>query len=472
MRKTKVICTMGPATDRPGVLEQLALAGMNVARFNFSHGSHEEHAGRMAALRKIREEYHLPIAILLDTKGPEIRTKTFKSDKVELKKGQIFTLTGEDVEGDENRVSITCETLAKDVIPGTRILIDDGLVEMKVQSCEGLDIHCEVMNNGVISNRKGINVPEIHVSLPYLSDKDKSDLLFGIEQDVDFVAASFTRNADDVHQIRSFLDANGGRAIQLIAKIENREGVLNVDEIIGLCDGIMVARGDMGVEIPEEDVPVIQKMIIRKTRAAGKTVITATQMLDSMMKNPRPTRAEASDVANAIFDGTSATMLSGETAAGTYPLESLQTMIRIIERTERDVNYDRRFQQIVRSSNPDITDAICHATCTTAMDIRAKAIITVTKSGYSARKLSRYLPGCGIIGCATDERVVKQLNLVWGVTPILLHEEKDIFTLFTNALGFSKYLGYVKPGDVVVQTAGVPLGQSGTTNMMKVEIVS
>lgn len=471
MTKTKIICTLGPATDRPGTLEKLVQEGMNVARFNFSHGTYEEHKRRLNELKAAREKYNQPVAALLDTKGPEIRVKSFAAGKVELKPDQIFRLCVADVEGNENQVSITCKELHEDVSVGSRILLDDGLIEMKVEAIEGEDIVCRVVNGGFVSNNKGVNVPGVRLSLPYLSEKDKQDLLFGIEQDFDFIAASFVRRVDDVRQIRELLKANGGSRIEIIAKIENGEGVDNIDEIIEAADGIMVARGDMGVEIPGEEVPVIQKMIIRKVYEAGKKVITATQMLDSMMKNPRPTRAETTDVANAIYDGTTAIMLSGETAAGSYPVEALQTMVRIAQRAEEDIDYRKRFFDYNRSANPNVTDAICHATCTTAHDLDASAIVTVTKSGLSARMISRYRPSCQIVGGTTDEKVSRQLNMAWAVRPFLIKEAKDVFELFDSAVNTAKDAGLLKTGELVVITAGVPLGVAGNTNMIKVESV-
>lgn len=472
MRKTKIVCTMGPATDREEVLLALIESGMNVARFNFSHGSHEEQRKRMEMLRRLRKQCGKPVAMLLDTKGPEIRTGVFQGGKVVLEQGQKFTLTcREDIVGDSERAAVTYPKLYEDEKPGNRILIDDGLVELAVREVKNEDIICEVINGGIVSDHKGVNVPNVHINLPYMSKKDEEDILFGIEQGVDFVAASFTRTAEDVMQIRKLLDENGGRDINIIAKIENAEGVEKIDEIIEAADGIMIARGDMGVEVPDEEVPVIQKMIIKKVYEAGKQVITATQMLDSMMKNPRPTRAETADVANAIYDGTSAIMLSGETAAGRYPVESLQTMVRIAERTEQDVDYRKRFFLHDRKANPDITDAICHATCTTAHDLNARAIITVTKSGRSARMISRYRPDCDIIGCAITEKVSRQLNMSWGVTPVLLEEKDEVFELFDYATAACLEKGLVSKGDVAVFTSGVPIGISGTTNMVKVQIV-
>lgn len=471
MRKTKIICTLGPATDQEEVLKELVNQGMNVARFNFSHGLYEEHKKRMDMLKKVREELHKPIAILLDTKGPEVRVKQFADGKVTLKEGQLFTLTSEDVEGNEERVSVTYNRLYEDLETGMKVLIDDGLIEMKVEKVEHTNIVCRVLNGGVVSNNKGINVPDVNLSMPYLSEKDREDILFGIEQDVDFIAASFVQNKEDILQLRKLLAKNGGEDIKIIAKIENKQGVANVDEIIEVSDGIMIARGDMGVEIPFEEVPVIQKKIIKKVYEAGKSVITATQMLESMIKNPRPTRAEATDIANAVYDCTSAIMLSGETAAGAYPVEAVKAMVRIAEQAEKDINYRKRFFDHARAVNPDITDAICHATCTTALDMNAKAIIAVTKSGQSARMVSRYRPVSDIIGCATSEKVCRQLNLTWGVIPLLLQEESEIFTLFDHAIEAAEKIGVLEKGDLTVMTSGVPIGQSGTTNMIKVQIV-
>lgn len=471
MTKTKIICTLGPATDQPGILDALIQEGMSVARFNFSHGNYEEHERRLNALKEARTKYQKPIAALLDTKGPEIRVKSFAEGKAELKPDQLFRLCFDDVEGNEEQVTITCKELYKDVSIGKRILLDDGLIEMQVEAIEGKDIICRVMNGGTVSNNKGVNVPDVHLSLPYVSEKDRNDILFGIEKDFDFVAASFVRRADDVRQIRKILVDNGGKNIEIISKIENREGVDNIDEIIEASDGIMIARGDMGVEIASEEVPVIQKMIIKKVYEAGKKVITATQMLDSMMKNPRPTRAETTDVANAIYDGTSAIMLSGETAAGRYPVEALQTMMRIATRTEQDIDYRKRFFGYDHKASTNITDAICHATCTTAHDLNASAILTVTKTGTSARMISRYRPGCQIIGCTVDEKVGRQLNLSWGVRPLLIMEENDVIELFNHSVNNARDYGFLKPGELVVITSGVPLGMAGTTNMIKVQTV-
>ncbi|MBE5932769.1 MAG: pyruvate kinase [Lachnospiraceae bacterium] len=471
MRKTKIVCTMGPSTMDENVLRRLIEEGMDVARLNFSHGTHEEQKIRMDMVKKLRKECGKHIALLLDTKGPEIRTRDFEGGKVEIEAGQTFTLTTRDILGDNTITSITYKDLAKDVEIGTRILIDDGLIELKVKDIIDEDLVCEVINGGFVSNHKGINVPGVHLNMPYMSQKDIDDILFGIEQDVDFIAASFVRSAKDVLEIRKLLDDNGGKNINIISKIENAEGVKHIDDIIYVSDGIMVARGDMGVEIPGEEVPVIQKMIIRKVYNAGKQVITATQMLDSMMKNPRPTRAETTDVANAIYDGTSAIMLSGETAAGLYPIESVQTMVRIAERTEEDINYRHRFFQIERRANNNVTDAVCHATCTTAIDLNASAVVTVTKSGTSARNISKYRPVCPIIAGTTSDKVCRQLNMSWGVVPVHLEEKNEIFELFDHAVEAAKDSGLLKSGETVVVTAGVPLGVSGNTNMIKVQVV-
>lgn len=470
MRKTKIVCTMGPSTDKDDVLRQLMLEGMNVARCNFSHGSYEEHKKRMDRIKKFRKELGLPVAILLDTKGPEVRLKSFKDRKVVLEEGQLFTLTADEVEGTKEKVSVTYSRLYEDLEEGMKVLIDDGLIEMKVEKVDRNNIICRVINGGTISNNKGVNVPEVDLSMPYISDKDREDILFGISQDVDFIAASFVQKKEDILQLRKLLEKNGGEEIKIISKIENAQGVANIDDIIEVSDGIMVARGDMGVEIPYEEVPVIQKKIIKKAYRAGKQVITATQMLESMIKNPRPTRAETTDIANAVYDGTSAIMLSGETAAGAYPVEALKTMVRIAERTEEDVDYRKRFFEYDRKVNPDITDAICHATCTTAHDLNAKAIVTVTKSGRSGRMISRYRPECDIISCATTEKVCRQLALSWGVTPILIKEEKEVFDLFDKAIQAAVKADLLKKGDLTVITSGVPIGISGTTNMIKVQI--
>ena len=472
-RKTKIVCTLGPSTDDEKVWRSLIEEGMNVARFNFSHGSHEEQMGRLKMLRKLCDELKRPVAALLDTKGPEIRLMEFADGKVELKSGQTFTLTTEEIMGDVKRVSITYKDLPNDVKPGDTILIDDGLVGMEVRKIEPasgakmdvkgrvpMNIVCTVTNDGVISNKKGVNVPNVELTMPYISEKDYSDIVFAVENDYDFIAASFVRSADDVLAIRKILEEKGGEGIHIIAKIENMQGVQNIDEIIRVSDGIMVARGDMGVEIPLEDVPVIQKMIIKKVSGAGKVVITATQMLDSMMKHPRPTRAEATDVANAIYDGTSATMLSGETAAGMYPVEALKTMVRIAIRTEQDINYLQRFKDRKTMSNPDVTNAISHATCMMAADLNAAAILTVSKSGRTARMISKYRPYSPIIGACLTQKVYRQLGLSWGVAPLLLEEKSEAEELFDYAVDTAENAGLISKGDVVVLTGGERFGQS------------
>ena len=471
MRKTKIICTLGPATDDDNVLRQLMIEGMDVARFNFSHGDHAQHRKNKDRVEKLREELGIPVATLLDTKGPEIRVGDFKEGKVELVEGQTFTLTTEDVIGDQAKVSITYKNLVNDVKPGDTILIDDGLINMKIEKVTSKEIICKVENGGPVSNHKGVNVPRVNLTMPYISDVDRDDIIFGIKNDFDFIAASFVRSADDILEIRKILDEYECDNINIIAKIENMQGVDNIDEIIRVSDGIMVARGDMGVEIPLEDVPIIQKMIIKKVYNADKQVITATQMLDSMMIHPRPTRAEATDVANAIYDGTSAIMLSGETAAGKYPVEALTTMSKIAERTEMDINYKQRFLNNHKDYRSDITEAVCHATCMTAYDLESKSILTVTKSGRSARMISKYRPDCRIIAGSTEEKVVRQLNMSWGVSPVLIKEKAHVLELFDYAVEVAKSKKLVEKGDVVVITSGVPLGKSGTTNMIKVHVV-
>ena len=482
MKKTKIVCTMGPNSNDENIMRQLVKEGMDIARFNFSHGDHEEQKGRMDMLKKIREEENKPIAILLDTKGPEIRTGVLKDGKkVQLEAGETFTLTTDEIVGDNKIVSITYKGLVEDVKAGSTILIDDGLVGLEVVEIKPVakpvntkvnarDIVCKVLNDGVISNKKGVNVPNVDLTMPFISEKDYGDICFAVENDYDFIAASFVRTAEDVMEIRKILAEKGGEDIKIISKIENMQGVRNIDDIIRVSDGIMVARGDMGVEIPLEDVPVMQKMIIKKVCEAGKIVITATQMLDSMMKHPRPTRAESTDVANAIYDGTSAIMLSGETAAGMYPIEAVKTMVRIATRTEHDINYLQRFRQRRTMCNPDVTNAISHATCTMAGDLSAAAIVTVTKSGRTARMISKYRPNCTIIGECLTEKVCRQLNLEWGVEPILITEEQDASQLFEKAVDVAEMAGFVSKGELVVLTGGVPLGVSGTTNLIKVQV--
>lgn len=470
IRKTKIVCTMGPNLFEKHLIAPLMKAGMNVARFNFSHGTYETHQHYYDEVCRIRDELGLPVATMLDTKGPEIRVRSFKNGRVTLQNGQLFTLTTDEVEGDEERVSITYKELPQDIAVGSSILIDDGLIGMQVERIDGADIVCRVLNGGVVSNNKGVNIPNAHLSMPFISEKDHQDILFAIKNGYDFIAASFTRCADDIMQIRHILQENNCHTINIIAKIENMEGVENIDEILRVVDGVMVARGDLGVEVPLEDVPSLQKKLIQRGIAAGKPVITATQMLDSMIKNPRPTRAEATDVANAIYDGTSAIMLSGESAVGVYPVEAVETMVRIALRAEADMDYIRRFSRDT-SASTDVTNAISHATVTSAHDLNASAIITVTKSGSTARILSRYRPACVIVGCTTEKHVWRQLALSWGTVPLMIAEESNTDDLFEHAVDAAVQNGLVHDGELVVLTAGVPLGISGTTNLMKVHVV-
>lgn len=470
IRKTKIVCTMGPNLFEKHLIAPLMKAGMNVARFNFSHGTYETHQHYYDEVCRIRDELGLPVATMLDTKGPEIRVRSFKNGHVTLQNGQLFTLTTDEVEGDEERVSITYKELPQDIAVGSSILIDDGLIGMQVERIDGADIVCRVLNGGVVSNNKGVNIPNAHLSMPFISEKDHQDILFAIKNGYDFIAASFTRCADDIMQIRHILQENNCHTINIIAKIENMEGVENIDEILRVVDGVMVARGDLGVEVPLEDVPSLQKKLIQRGIAAGKPVITATQMLDSMIKNPRPTRAEATDVANAIYDGTSAIMLSGESAVGAYPVEAVETMVHIALRAEADMDYIRRFSRDT-SASTDVTNAISHATVTSAHDLNASAIITVTKSGSTARILSRYRPACVIVGCTTEKHVWRQLALSWGTVPLMIAEESNTDDLFEHAVDAAVQNGLVHDGELVVLTAGVPLGISGTTNLMKVHVV-
>ena len=470
MRKTKIICTLGPSTDKEGVLRELIANGMNVARFNFSHGSHEEHLGRFEKLKALREELGKPVAALLDTKGPEIRLKDFKNGVETLVAGQTFTLTTRDVEGTSEICSITYKDLPMDVEPNGTIMLDDGLIKLQVQTVNDTDIVCTVLNNGKIKNKKGVNVPGVHLSMPYMSQRDKDDIIFGIQQGFDFIAASFVRTAQDVYEIRNLLNQYDSN-IRIIAKIENREGVNNIDSILAAADAVMVARGDLGVEIDFTELPGIQKTIIDRSFSFGKPIVTATQMLDSMMNHPRPTRAETNDVANAIYDGTSVIMLSGETAAGKYPVEAIRTMSKIAERTENDINYRRRFRENDSDSNRDVTNAISHATCAAAYDLEASAIITVTQSGQTARMISKYRPQMPIVGCTTQIATYRHLCMSWGVIPVLCEEQKTEDDLFNHAISRAKERGIIKDGDLVAITAGVPLGIPGTTNLLKIRTV-
>lgn len=471
MRKTKIVCTLGPATDREDVLREMMLAGMNVARFNFSHGTHKEHLGRLTKLKQLREELKMPVAALLDTKGPEIRLGDFKGGRAQLAVGSKFVLTPREVEGDETVATITFKNLYQDVCVGTRILLDDGRIEMAVAEVHGEEIICDVLNSGPISNHKGVNVPGVRLSLPYLSSTDRADILFGLENDYDFIAASFTRTARDIMDIRELLEEHDAQDTKIIAKIENAEGVQNIDEILAVCNGIMIARGDMGVEIDFTEIPIIQKKLIAHAYTSGWPAITATQMLESMMTNPRPTRAEITDVANAIYDGTSAIMLSGETAAGNYPVEAVRTMAAIAERTEADISYDKRFRNKDTDTRLSVTAAVAHATCTTAIDIGASTIVTVTQSGETARLLSKYRPPTPIVACVMSEKIYRQLGMSWGITPVMMTYANNTDEMISLSVEAAQHHGLVQMGDLVVITAGVPVGVPGTTNMIKAHLV-
>ena len=470
MRKTKIICTLGPSTDKGDVLRELIANGMNVARFNFSHGSYEEHGGRLANLKALREELGKPVAALLDTKGPEIRLKEFKNGVEMLEAGQTFTLTTREVEGTKEICSVTYKDLPQDVQPGGTIMLDDGLIMLRIEQVTDTDIICTVLNSGKIKTKKGVNVPGVHLSMPYLSQKDREDIIFGIQNGFDFIAASFVRTAQDVYDIRNLLNEYDSN-IRIIAKIENREGVNNIDSILSAADAVMVARGDLGVEIDFTELPGIQKNIIDRSFSFGKPIVTATQMLDSMMVNPRPTRAEISDVANAIYDGTSAIMLSGETAAGAYPVEALKTMSAIAERTENEPHYrDERFKDAAHGQI-SVSDATAHAACLTARDVNAAAIVTVSESGNTARLLSKYRPTQPIIACVMNEQVQRQLSLSWGITSLLMGPAKSTDELIEMSTALAQKNGYLHNGELAVVTAGVPVGVSGTTNMIKIHMV-
>ena len=470
MRKTKIICTLGPSTDKEGVLRDLIANGMNVARFNFSHGSHEEHLGRLEKLKALREELGKPVAALLDTKGPEIRLKDFKNGVENLVAGQTFTLTTRDVEGTNEICSITYKDLPMDVEPNGTIMLDDGLIKLQIQTVNDTDIVCTVLNSGKIKNKKGVNVPGVHLSMPYMSQRDKDDIIFGIQQGYDFIAASFVRTAQDVYDIRNLLNQYDSN-IRIIAKIENREGVNNIDSILAAADAVMVARGDLGVEIDFTELPGIQKTIIDRSFSFGKPIVTATQMLDSMIVNPRPTRAEISDVANAIYDGTSAIMLSGETAAGAYPVEALKTMSAIAERTEQEGFHLRGRTMDFNPGKISVSDATAHAACLTARDVNAAAIVTVSESGTTARLLSKYRPQQPIIACVMREQVQRQLSLSWGITPLMMPLAHSTDELIEMSTALAKENGYLHNGELAVVTAGVPVGVSGTTNMIKIHMV-
>jgi len=468
MRKTKIICTLGPATDGNGILKKLIESGMDVARFNFSHGTHEEQLKRLNSLKEMRDALGIPVAALLDTKGPEIRLGLFENGSSTLKTGDVFTLTTSECLGTAQRAHVNYEGLTHDVKQGDKILLDDGKISLLVNSVKATDIICKVENDGPISDRKGVNVPGVVLTMPYISKKDYDDLIFAAKEGFDFVAASFVRTADDVKEVRMLLNWNGGEKIKIIAKIENMQGVTNFEEILDASDGIMIARGDLGVEVPLEDVPVIQKQLISKVYKRGKPVITATQMLESMITYPRPTRAEATDVANAIYDGTSAIMLSGETAAGKYPVESLQTMVRIAGRAEEDINYVGRFQKMEFNSGGNVTHAISHAACTSAIDLGAKAIVAFTLSGRTAQELSAFRPPCRVIACTSSEQTYRQLGLNWGVHALMARNEENLDEMFARGLEAAVKSGLLQAGDMVVLTAGVPIGVSGSTNFIKV----
>lgn len=471
MRRTKIVCTLGPATNDVEIMKKLIENGLDAARINFSHGTYESHAETIAKLKQAREELNAPIPLILDTKGPEIRIKTFKDGKVRLEEDTQFTLTTREVEGDETIVSVTYADLPKDLQRGSRVLIDDGLIELRVDSIEDTDVHCIVINGGNVSSRKGVNLPGVKVNLPSLMEKDIADLKFGVENGFDIVAASFIRSAADVVNIRRVLEENGGGNIHIISKIENQEGVENIDSILEVSDGIMVARGDLGVEIPPEEVPLVQKRLIAKANMRGKPVITATQMLESMVHSPRPTRAEANDVANAIFDGSDAIMLSGETAAGAYPLEAVETMARIAKKTESSIDYGSKMVGITEPARVNITNAISRAACNAAAELNTAAISTITRSGFTARMISKHRPVCPLLASTSDERVWRQMNLIWGCKPLLYHGELPKGGVFDTALKIAVSSGMLKNGDTVVSALGMPLGFSGATNTLRVDIV-
>ncbi len=471
MRRTKIVCTLGPATDDVAVMKELIQRGLDVARVNFSHGTYESHKKMIEKLKQAREELSAPIPLLLDTKGPEIRIGTFKQNKIRLEQGDKFTLTTEEVEGTQERVSVSYADMPKDLQKGSCVFIDDGLIELEVQSIVGHEVNCVVINGGVLSSRKGVNLPGVQVNLPSMTEKDVSDLKFAVENGFDYVAASFIRSASDVIKIRRVMEENGGESLGVIAKIETREGVDNIDEILEVSDGIMVARGDLGVEIPPEEVPLVQKMLIAKANKRSKPVITATQMLESMVKSPRPTRAEANDVANAIFDGSDAIMLSGETAMGAYPCEAVATMARIAEKTESSIDYRTNLTKGMDTGQSNITNAISFAACATAAELDTACISTITQSGFTARMISKHRPVCPIVAGTVEEQVWRQLNLLWGCRPVLYQGEMAKELIFDIAMKIVEKSGMVKNGDTVVLALGLPVGVSGATNTLRVEIV-
>jgi pyruvate kinase len=471
MRKTKIVCTIGPSSESLENIKKLITAGMNVARLNFSHGDFEEHGNRMRTIRQACEELNTTVAILLDTKGPEIRLGKLKEEPLDLVQGEYITLTTEEILGDINRVPVTYKDLPGDIEIGSTILIDDGLIGMTVVDIQGTEIKCQIVNSGQIKSKKGVNVPGAAISMPGMTEKDAGDIKFGIEMGVDFIAASFVRRASDVLEIRELLERHDARHIHIISKIENQQGVDNLDEILEVSDGLMVARGDLGVEIPAEEVPLAQKLMIEKCNRAGKPVITATQMLDSMQRFPRPTRAEASDVANAIFDGTDAIMLSGETAAGKYPVESVETMSRIAVRAESALNYREIFVKQAKAQQTSVTEAISQAVANSALDLEARAIVTSTESGYTARMISKYKPKSPIIAVTPIDQVLRRLQLVWGVTAVKGTMASTTDEMFEIAVKGAMDSGLVQLGDTIIITAGVPVGRSGTTNLIKIHNV-
>lgn len=466
MRRTKIICTLGPAVDSEEAMKKLILSGMNGARFNFSHGTHESQLATLERLNRARAELGIPVAAILDTKGPEIRVRNFENGKVTLTEGAEFTLTGEDCLGTAERASVTYPHLAEELDAGGRILLDDGLIELRVERCQGPEVHCRVITGGVLSNHKSINIPDGHISLPAVTEQDERDLAFAAEHGFDWVAASFIRSAADLEEIRAVLRRHGGEGIRLMAKIENREGIEHLDEILDSADAVMVARGDLGVEIPAAEVPVQQKRMVAGAVRRGKVVVIATQMLDSMIRNPRPTRAEVSDVANAIFEGASCVMLSGETASGAYPFEALRTMVEAVEAAENSLVPWERFRGLHDFGHDSINEAITHACCTTAMDLSAEAILTMTRSGHTARMVARFRPGCPIVALTPDERVARQLAIVWGVLPAVAGDAASTDEVFARSVEKAKELGVLRAGDTAVITAGVPLGRVGSTNLI------
>ena len=466
MRRTKIICTLGPAVDSEEAMKKLILSGMNGARFNFSHGTHESQLATLERLNRARAELGIPVAAILDTKGPEIRVRNFENGKVTLTEGAEFTLTGEDCLGTAERASVTYPHLAEELDAGGRILLDDGLIELRVERCQGSEVHCRVITGGVLSNHKSINIPDGHISLPAVTEQDERDLAFAAEHGFDWVAASFIRSAADLEEIRAVLRRHGGEGIRLMAKIENREGIEHLDEILDAADGVMVARGDMGVETPAAEVPVHQKRMVAGAVRRGQVVVIATQLLDSLTRNPRPTRAEVSDVANAIFEGASCVMLSGETASGAYPFEALRTMVEAVEAAENSLVPWERFRGLHDFCHDSINEAITHACCTTAMDLSAGAILTMTRSGHTARMVARFRPGCPIVALTPDERVARQLAIVWGVLPAVAGDAASTDEVFARSVEEAQGLGVLRSGDTAVITAGVPLGRVGSTNLI------